>query len=156
MVVNSQKDIGLTVTKQVDSYLKKRNCVSQIFVLESLEDDVALEQIGDFDCAVVLGGDGTILRVAKRIGNSHIPILGINMGHLGYLAEVEKEHCEAALDALCENRFDMDDRMMISGSVWRNEECICKAEALNDIVITRGGSLQVLSYELRINDKFLK
>lgn len=156
LVVNSQKDIGLVVTGQVDSYLQKRGCHSEVFVLESREDDVALEQIGNFDCAVVLGGDGTILRVAKRIGHSHIPILGINMGHLGYLAEVEKEHFEAALDALCENRFDMDDRMMISGSVWRDEECIFEAEALNDIVITRGGSLQVLSYELRVNDKFLK
>lgn len=156
LVVNSQKDIGLTVTNRVDAYLKKRGCFSQIIVLESRDDDVALEKVGNFDCAVVLGGDGTILRVAKRIGNSHIPILGINMGHLGYLAEVEKEHCEAALDALCDNRFDMDDRMMLSGVVFRNEECICEAEALNDIVITRGGSLQVLSYELRVNEMFLK
>ncbi len=156
LIVNSQKDIGLQVTNDVNAYLKKKGCETEVIVLESREDDVALEQVGNFDCAVVLGGDGTILRVAKRIGNSHIPILGINMGHLGYLAEVEKEHYEATMDALCDNVFEMDDRMMLSGYVLRNDECICEAEALNDIVITRGGSLQVLSYELRVNSKFLK
>lgn len=156
LIVNSQKDIGLTVTNSVNSYLQKKGCCTEIIVLESREDDILLEKAGNFDCAVVLGGDGTILRVAKRIGNFHIPIIGINMGHLGYLAEVEKEHYEATLDALYDNKFDMDDRMMLSGYVLRDGRKIFESDALNDIVITRGGSLQVLSYELRVNGKFLK
>lgn len=156
LIVNSKKDVGLIVTHSVESYLHNKSCLTDVIVLESREDDVLIEKAGNYDCAVVLGGDGTILRVAKRIGNSHIPIIGINMGHLGYLAEVEKEHYEAALDALCNQAFDMDDRMMLSGYVVRDGERIYEAEALNDIVITRGGSLQVLSYELRVNGKFLK
>lgn len=156
LIVNSHKDIGLHVTNGVEAYLKRKGCTVDVIVLASREDDVKLEKVGNYDCAVVLGGDGTILRVAKRIGNSHIPMLGINMGHLGYLAEVEKEHYEATLDALCDNVFDMDDRMMLSGYVLRDGERIYESDALNDVVITRGGSLQVLSYELRVNGKFLK
>ena len=100
LIVNAQKDKGLFFTNRVEAYLVQKGCYVDVIVLEKREDDILLEKVGNYDCAVVLGGDGTILRVAKRIGNSHIPILGINLGHLGYLAEVEKENFEKTIDSL--------------------------------------------------------
>ncbi len=156
LIVNAQKDKGLFFTNRVEAYLVEKGCYVDVIVLEKREDDILLEKVGNYDCAVVLGGDGTILRVAKRIGNSHIPILGINLGHLGYLAEVEKENFEKTIDSLCNNEFEMEDRMMLNGYVMRGGVKICEEEALNDIVITRGGSLQVLCYEILVNGKTLK
>lgn len=156
LIVNAQKDKGLFFTNRVEAYLVQKGCYVDVIVLEKREDDILLEKVGNYDCAVVLGGDGTILRVAKRIGNSHIPILGINLGHLGYLAEVEKENFEKTIDSLCNNAFEMEDRMMLNGYVMRGGVKICEEEALNDIVITRGGSLQVLCYEILVNGKTLK
>lgn len=156
LIVNAQKDKGLFFTNRVEAYLVQKGCYVDVIVLEKREDDILLEKVGNYDCAVVLGGDGTILRVAKRIGNSHIPILGINLGHLGYLAEVEKENFEKTIDSLCNNEFEMEDRMMLNGYVMRGGVKICEEEALNDIVITRGGSLQVLCYEILVNGKTLK
>lgn len=105
-------------------------------------------------CALVLGGDGTVLRAARNMMDMDIPLLGINLGTLGYLAEVEIAAIEEALNKLLEGRFIQEERMMLVGRVYKHgtEE---EKFALNDIVISRCGSLQVLSFQIYVNGQFL-
>lgn len=157
LITNNQKDKDLSVTNSVCDYLmKEKGKQVKTFVPESRDYDISEEHLTGVDCVIVLGGDGTILRVAKKIVKSNLPILGVNMGHLGYLADVEKSNVFSALDALCDGKYTTQNRMMLSGKVIRGEQEICCLDALNDIVITRGGSMQILNFEVRVNDKMLK
>lgn len=157
LITNNQKDKDMSVTNSVCDYLtKEKGKQVKTFVPDSRDYDISEEHLTEVDCVIVLGGDGTILRVAKKIVKSKLPILGVNMGHLGYLADVDKSNVFGALDSLCDGEYTTQNRMMLSGKVMRDDEEICCLDALNDIVITRGGSMQILNFEVRVNDKMLK
>lgn len=157
LITNNQKDKDLSVTNKVCDYLtREKGKKVKTFVPESRDYDISEEHLKDIDCIIVLGGDGTILRVAKKIVLSDLPIVGVNMGHLGYLADVDKTNVLSALDALCNGEYMTQNRMMLSGKVMRGDKEICCLDALNDIVITRGGSMQMLNFEVSVSGKMLK
>ena len=106
------------------------------------------------ECVLVLGGDGTLLRAARNMIDRDIPLLGINLGTLGYLAEVEIGAIEPALDKLLSDDFTREERMMLAGQVYRQND-VEKNFALNDIVISRCGSLQILTFQIYVNGQFL-
>ena len=157
VITNNQKDKDLSVTDSVCKYLtgeKGKNV--KTYVPESREYEIPEDKLQDIDCVIVLGGDGTILRVAKKLVKSRLPIVGVNMGHVGYLADVDKNNVFCAMDALCAGEYTTEQRMMLSGKVLRGKEEICCLDALNDIVITRGGSMQILNLEVSVKGKMLK
>ena len=103
----------------------------------------------DTECILVLGGDGTLLQAARDVVHREIPMLGINLGTLGFLAEVDKQSVYAALDKLKEDDYEIEERMMLTGTVWRDDKIVGRDVALNDIVIGREwtpscGSIQKL------------
>lgn len=106
------------------------------------------------DCALVLGGDGTVLRAAGNMLDRDLPLLGINLGTLGYLTEVEIAGVEEALDRLLANEYMREERMMLSGRIiaGQGEK---EQYALNDVVISRCGSLQILKVRIFVNGRFL-
>ena len=112
-------------------------------------------------CIIVLGGDGTLLQAARDIQAAHdekrsqIPLLGVNLGHLGFLAEVDRQSVYQALDKLIADIYEVEERMMLSGTVYRNGEAIGEDIALNDIVISREGSLRVVRFKNFVNDEYL-
>lgn len=106
------------------------------------------------DCALVLGGDGTVLRAARNMMDGELPLLGINLGTLGYLAEVDSEEVESALDRLFADEFVREERMMLSGRICAGER-VEEQYALNDIVISRCGSLQIVNVRIYVNGRFL-
>lgn len=106
------------------------------------------------DCALVLGGDGTVLRAARNMMDGELPLLGINLGTLGYLAEVESAAVEEALDRLLADEFVREERMMLSGRIFTGKEQE-QQFALNDIVISRCGSLQIVNVRIYVNGRFL-
>ncbi len=157
LITNNQKDKDMSVTDSVCNYLiKEKGKQVKTFVPVNREYEISKEQLAGVDCVIVLGGDGTILRVAKKIVKSGLPIVGINMGHLGYLADIDKGNVFSALDALCSGEYTTQNRMMLSGRVLRGGKELCCLDALNDIVITRGGSMQILNFEVSVNGKMLK
>ena len=106
------------------------------------------------ECALVLGGDGTLLRAARNMIDRDLPLLGINLGTLGYLAEVEIGAIEPALDKLLADDFTREERMMLVGQVHKKDHAE-ENFALNDIVISRCGSLQILTFHIYVNGQFL-
>ena len=94
----------------------------------------------DTECIIVLGGDGTLLQAARDMVHKDIPLLGINLGHLGFLAEVDQQSLYSALDKLMAGDYEIEERMMLEGSVYRGQKLIGRDIALNDIVIGRDGT----------------
>lgn len=150
LITNEAKDPQGVFTKKIADVIEKRGgeavCVAN--------EKQALEAQGEagVDCALVLGGDGTLLRAARNITDSRIPLLGINLGTLGYLAEVESACAEEAIEKLLADEFVREERMMLTGRMARALE---EQYALNDIVISRCGSLQILDVRIYVNDRFL-
>lgn len=107
------------------------------------------------ECILVLGGDGTLIEAARDTSGLNIPLLGINLGSLGFLAEVEKAGVTEALTRLLSDSYQIESRMMLTGWISRGGRRVECSHALNDIVITRSGSLQIIHFHIYVNGQFL-
>jgi len=158
VITNLNKDKNLEITKKIQSYLELKGAKCQIFSEDlSLEETRCKEDIPfDTECVMVLGGDGTMLQAARENQNSDIPMIGINMGTKGYLTEIEVGSLESAIDSLILGEYHIESRMMLDGVVCKAGEKKQPMCALNEIAITRKGSLAVIHYNVYVNGKLLK
>ncbi len=108
--------------------------------------------VEDSDLVIAIGGDGSMLRTARICAPYGVAILGMNMGHLGFLAEVNPDVWETAIDRLIDGDYWVEKRMMIRCEVWHRGECITSEDALNDVVISRGAVAKSVHLEAYIND----
>ena len=148
---------------------RKKKCTIQIKESGKEQEYTDVAQIPeDVDCILVLGGDGTLLQAARDIIQRDIPLLGINLGTLGYLAEIEETGMDAAMNQLLSGEYEVEQRMMLTGRIVRGgihqqkhkENGLPAYEtensyALNDITITRSGSLQIIRFRICVNGQFL-
>jgi NAD+ kinase len=113
--------------------------------------------VREVDVVVALGGDGTLLSAAGAIARAEVetPVLGINLGHLGFLTEVGRTDMLAALEALVEGRVTIETRLLAAGRVERDGRTIEERLALNDIVVTRGALSRMLEIDVRVDDRFV-
>ncbi len=107
------------------------------------------------ECAFVLGGDGTLLRAAKAVYERQLPLLGINLGNLGYLAEVDTGAMYKAVDRVLAGDCSIERRMMLKGRIIRDGKVIYEDLALNEIVVNRLGSLRSYVIKNYVNGAFL-
>ena len=91
----------------------------------------------DLDLVFVLGGDGTLLRAAAMVLGAGAPLLGVNLGRLGFLAEIERGELEAALDRIINDGFDVEERMTLEGEVEQGGEVVERFIAINDIIASK-------------------
>lgn len=151
IVTNDGKDIGHEVTDKVTGLLEAAGKVCMQCMKDennSIITSLIPEQI---DCAVVIGGDGSLIEVARALQGREIPILGINMGTLGYLTEVEVGHIDEAVGQVLSRDYIVEKRMMLEGSFnGRNRDV-----ALNDIVVARKGAVRVIHFKLYVNGELL-
>ena len=111
---------------------------------------------GWIECAIVLGGDGTLIQAARDLAGSNIPLLGVNMGTLGYLAQIGREEdILPALDELIADHYGLEQRIMLKGTVISDGRVIAEDIALNDIVLSRMG-LNMLRFNLSIDGEIFK
>ena len=171
IITNGHKDYNLEKTNEIRKYLEKcgKKCTVQVKEPGKEQGYTDAAQIPeDVDCILVLGGDGTLLQAARDIMERDIPLLGINLGTLGYLAEIEESGIYGALNQLLEGGYEVEQRMMLAGRIVRGEihrkrhaengyqqDETEKSYALNDIVITRSGSLQIIRFRICVNGQFL-
>lgn len=149
IVSNKIKDKDFQIANSVQDFLIKKEPTVKVHIceMEHCKENI----LPGTECILVLGGDGTLLRVAKDTMEMEIPLLGINLGTLGFLAEVEQTGIEQAMEKLLADDFHIESRMMLAGKVKDME-----ISALNDIVLTRRGDLQVIGYRIYVNGLYLK
>jgi NAD+ kinase len=111
-------------------------------------------QIEDLDLLVTLGGDGSILRAARMASRHGVPVLGVKMGRLGFLAELDPEEWSEALPRLVAGDYWLEERMMLHAEYHQGEECRVY-EALNDVVISRGTIARIVRLDTYIEGSFL-
>jgi len=112
-------------------------------------------EIADLDLLVTLGGDGSILRAARMAARWGVPVLGVKMGRLGFLTELEPGQWPAALPRLLAGDYWLEERMMLYAEYHRGEECRGQYEALNDVVVSRGSLARIVRLETHIDGSFL-
>ena len=105
---------------------------------------------------IVVGGDGTILRVARDLACWNVPVLGINLGHKGFLAEIEVEQMERFLQYISNNQYSYQERMMMETRLMRGDQELGKYLALNDIVVSRGPFSRIIKVETYVNEDFME
>jgi NAD+ kinase len=103
------------------------------------QDEAALRgQAGSLDLLITLGGDGTIVRAVRATARACVPVLGVNLGRLGFLAEIEPEQLAESLPRLLAGDYNVENRLMLHVEVVRGRKQLLVAEAVNDVVLTRG------------------
>lgn len=148
IVINELKDPKMEVTERICSYLQSYG--AECVIVKNAKD---LKE--EVEGILVLGGDGTLLQAASGVAGKNIPMIGVNLGTLGYLAEVETENLEEALEQLIRDDYEVEERIMLQGRIEGKEKPRELSAALNDISITRCGSLQIISLKIYVNGKFL-
>lgn len=111
------------------------------------------EENQKIDLIISLGGDGTILRTARELAKHQIPILGVNIGHLGFLTEVDSSDILTALNCLNKGEYYVEDRMMLRCEA-KNESIRYEFDALNDIVLSKGTLARIVKYGIFIDNLF--
>ena len=161
IIANSEKDEGMQVAGMTARYLEAHGCSCVIRPAtsrgrEPFHHYTDINHIPeDVECVIVLGGDGTLLQAARDVVSRQIPLLGINLGTLGYLAEIDRESIEPALNHLMADEYALENRMMLQGKVYHKGKMIAEDVALNDIVIGRDGPLRVIGFNNYVNGEFL-
>ena len=107
------------------------------------------------DCVVVLGGDGTLIQAAVDVEELQIPLLGINLGTLGYLVEIDQAAIYPALAAVVEDDFQIEERMMLRGDVFIGGEKKVSNTALNEVTVTREGTMHMIQMKNYVNGALL-
>ena len=108
------------------------------------------------EIVIVVGGDGTFLRVAREMAFTDLPLLGINLGHKGFLSEIEVVELNIYLQKLIEGNYSFGQRMMLQTEVFREEESIFSSISLNDAIISRGPFSRIIKLDTFINNDFLE
>jgi NAD+ kinase len=158
---NLEKDTNLNVTKRIVCYLLEQGC------MPSLTEEVAYscglemyarkeEELFHFsDFLISLGGDGTLLSVGRRCAKHNVPILGINLGNLGFLTAEDKNYAERAIDQVLQGNYKVEKRMMLEASIFAEPQRLEGILALNDVCITRGFSSKILEFNMFVNDEYV-
>ena len=156
IITNSYKDKDLAVTKEFIEFLEEKNVKCANVFTEVQPGDINIpKEFEDSDCFIVLGGDGTLIHAARVAVSKKIPLIGVNLGTVGYLCELESGDLKSSLEKLINNEFSYEKRMMLSGDVYLEGKKKFSDVALNDIVIHRGGELKLLDYIIYVNGEHL-
>jgi len=163
IIPNIEKDINLNNTLTIIDWLIKNNC--SVYIPEDLAKILGKPYLSsrktediykDSDFIIVLGGDGTFLSAARNAAVYDTPILGINLGTLGFLAEVEKASSLKALEKLLKEEYSIEKRMMLEVKVKDcKKENAQKLICLNDIGITRSSLSRIINLKVYINNQFV-
>lgn len=148
------------VASELVTWLEQRNCVplvdAHLARHVGYSKGFSDEQIRDrAELVVVLGGDGTLISVARLFSSRQVPIVGVNLGSLGFLTEITVEQLYPVLEQCLADSHRITERMMLDVSVTRGDQEISRCQVLNDAVINKGALARIIELEARVNDDFL-
>jgi len=159
---NPEKDQVRGLVMRMDNWLKEQGAT--LVMPDDLAAAVGFADRGEdwstlstlpLACTVVLGGDGTLLRAAKQLASLDTPVLGVNLGHLGFLTEVEVPELYAALQAVLRGEYALDARRLLRCSVVRNGAILAEFEAMNDVVVAKGPFARLINLETFVDAAYV-
>lgn len=157
IVTNLYKDPQLKISSQIEEYIKVKGGTA-VNIARFTPEVERFEQLdftkipGDTECIIVLGGDGTMIRIVRRTRLLSIPVIGVNLGTLGYLCELDRENMFSAIDKIMDDQYIIENRLMIKGYPKGSDK---GRTALNDIVVHPTGVLAILRLNVYVNGEFL-
>lgn len=107
------------------------------------------------DLALVVGGDGTMLGIGRQLARHRVPLVGINQGRLGFITDIPSDALHERLRPILYGAYEEDDRELIAASVWRDGRCVFEANALNDVVVNRGGVASMIELRVEVDGHFV-
>ena len=155
LLYHPKKPESVALTEHMEHFLRARG--NPVWVGSAWDEPVALAHVADLDLLVTLGGDGTMLRAA-RVGSSHgVPIVGIKLGKVSFLAEVQPDDWREPLEQMLAGDYWLEERMLLDVRVDRGGEPPVNHSylALNDVVISRGGLARMVTVETWVDQGFL-
>lgn len=157
IITNPLKDKEFEITDNICRYLREqgRECAADRDMAEAEKKGKAADIPNDCDCVLVLGGDGTLIRAAREVVWLGIPLLGINLGTLGFLTETDLANVTGALEKLMRDEYEIEERMMLYGRIVSMDGKEQGHLSLNDIVISRSGFLRVVNFKIYVNGEYL-
>lgn len=161
LLTNYSKDKRLVYTRMIKTYITENGGSYWIprYISEPDKDGDQRYDFSDMpediECVLVLGGDGTLLQAARELLQRHIPLLGINLGTLGFLTSAEKSELPKCLDSVLDDSCSIDERMMLEGVAYHGSEKIQMNIALNDVIIARAGFSRLVELKIYVNGELL-
>jgi len=161
LVINLNKRGVISLVERIVNWLEDKGCTVLIeqetaastgFARLGVTEKRLIEQA---ECVIVLGGDGTLLRTTRELAESGKPITGINLGHMGFLTEIDIPEVIPALEKLLAGQYYIEERMMLEALVYRENEIVERALGLNDAVITNGAFARLIHLGIYVNDEYV-
>jgi NAD+ kinase len=113
------------------------------------------EMVGTVDLAIVIGGDGTMLNIAHTLSPYHVPLVGVNQGRLGFLTDISRDNMLESIAAMLDGKFVVEQRLLISARVLRDDVEVFRGLAFNDVVVHRSNIGNMIEFEVRIDGEYL-
>ncbi len=157
IVANPFKDPELKISNDIVRYIRSKGGFA-INLSESENGPIEFEELhyenipADTECIIVCGGDGTLIRAVRKTRKTNIPLIGVNLGTMGYLCELEPDNMYQAIDLLMQDKCTIEERLMVKGYRKNSDK---GRTALNDIVIHRTGVMALLRLDVYVNGEFL-
>ncbi len=161
IVPNIEKDTNFELTNDIAKWLSERDI--EVFLDDNISKILGRPEFGmdeaeiysKSDVIIVLGGDGTLLKVARQSAPYNVPLFGINLGFLGFLTEVETSDMYPALETLISGDYEIEKRLMLLATVEEDGVELERSVALNDVGVTKGPFSRIISLGIYINDDFV-
>jgi NAD+ kinase len=132
------------------------DCLTASNMAEDEFPAMAMEEIGlRANLAIVMGGDGTMLNIARKLSPFGVPLVGINQGRLGFLTDLSIDTMEKTLGAMLEGQYIAERRMLLCAEVFRDDNTLFDSLALNDVAVSRGVGGNMIEFEVRINGEYV-
>ena len=155
-IITRKEEQNIDMIRQLTAWIEEGGGTVSYTVSPQDEDRGTIVVPEGTECILTVGGDGTLVGASQMTSGSGVPLIGMNRGHLGYLCEFDDDTARVAVDQLLKDEFQIEERMMLSGYVVDENGVACPAnKALNDIVLTAGYGLNVLSLTVYVNGKNL-
>lgn len=156
LLFNSDKPKACSVQEEIQQLLHDSNIdtIPMDVGTNSVHEEMELK-LKNVELAFVLGGDGTLLGVARHLAAHQIPLLGINVGHLGFLTEADPENLRTTVQRVIERNYDLETRLMFEVTVIRDQQCIERLVGLNDVGVGKGSFARMVTLDVFVDDVFV-
>jgi NAD+ kinase len=132
-----------TSLRELRAYLAKRSC------------EVLPEGETKADLAIVIGGDGTMLAAARELVRHHVPLVGVNLGRLGFMSDIGHDDTQAGIGAILDGKYSIEERSLLDAEIKRQGKSVLRTIALNEAVIGKGSQGRLIEFELSVDGEFV-